>query len=97
MPKSRQAVRTKHARRDFIAIDFQYHLKRTGWPALDIGSLDFQKAEEKITRLYFRRSGQNIISSALIRGALMRSPVRTLGLRSPAQVTKKLAQERAFW
>src|SRR5689334_21188431 len=30
-----------HARRDFLAVDFQDHIERTGRLALDVGSLDF--------------------------------------------------------
>ena len=39
--KDQRRTHWYHARRDFLAIDFQDNLERAGWPALHIGRLDF--------------------------------------------------------
>ena len=39
--KEQRGADWHHARRDFLAVDFQDHLERAGWPALQIGRLNF--------------------------------------------------------
>ena len=39
--KDQRGAHRHHARRNFVAVDFQHHLERTGWLALNVGRLDF--------------------------------------------------------